>query len=447
MKGTLAVIAVLYVLYNKIFNITVHKVNSVTHRVIHKTAIVKERQLLERRKKKTRGRRHMKGTTQAYLIWLVLLSGDVELNPGPIACATCGQTFNRKARLENHQAKATPVSCDLCDKRFCFENRLHQHLRTDHIGGSGIVARGDGVENSVNSVIYPDTGHANTTEYQQIIDKHYAKIRTHRENTKNWRKINRQLPLGFTYEDLKVLLEDVRSTEHSAFKINIGFSSMLYDTVNQVYRYYYVSTNNLLFDKAFTISINRDMTDFFNKIFSLDLLNNYYLKRPSSGWVLAGLPNVEIRIYRMRRVPIGTGVELPAYVKMSKSIISLTHHKTKNYAYEDNLCLFRCLTLHFGASLYSLEREAKRLKEKLEQHTGKSYDQGIEVGMLANVEIYFNIAINVYSLQEDLTAKVIRLSKLDHDVMHLNLHENHFSYIKRFNSYAKKYTCTICGRI
>ena len=118
-----------------------------------------------------------------------------------------------------------------------------------------------------------------------------------------------------------------------------------------------------------------------------------------------------------------------------------------NRDFDDNLCLFRCLALHFGGSVHSLEREAARLKQRLEQHTSKSYNEGVEVSMLANVEIYFNIAINVYSLQEDKTANVIRLSKLDHEVMHLNLYENHFSYIKRFKSFAKKYTCTICDRI
>ena len=88
-----------------------------------------------------------------------------------------------------------------------------------------------------------------------------------------------------------------------------------------------------------------------------------------------------------------------------------------------------------------------RLKEKVEQHTGMSYDEGVEVNMLINIEMYFKIAINIYSLQEDLSAKTIRLSKLDHDIMHVNLYENYFLYIKKFRSYSKKYTCTICGRI
>ena len=31
--------------------------------------------------------------------------------------------------------------------------------------------------------------------------------------------------------------------------------------------------------------------------------------------------------------------------------------------------------------------------------------------------------------------------------MHLNLYENHFSFIKKFESYAKKFTCKLCDRV
>ena len=72
--------------------------------------------------------------------------------------------------------------------------------------------------------------------------------------------------------------------------------------------------------------------------------------------------------------------------------------------------------------------------------------------MLSTVETCFKVAINVYSLQEDKTAKSVRISNLDYkqdDVVHLNLYEDHFSYIKKgkFKSYAKKFTCPSCTRI
>ena len=164
---------------------------------------------------------------------------------------------------------------------------------------------------------------------------------------------------------------------------------------------------------------------------------------------MAGLPNVEVFVYELKEVPIGVGIELPEHVKNSRSIISLTCDENHGHNYDDNLCLFRCLALYFGTCLHSLEREVNRHKEKLEEeHTGQSFDAGVKVSMLVLVEMFFNIAINVYSLQENDHATIVRLSKLtDFNVMHLHLYEQHFSYISKFRIFAKKYECIICGRI
>ena len=185
---------------------------------------------------------------------------------------------------------------------------------------------------------------------------------------------------------------------------------MLYHAVDRVFRYFYVSNNHFLFDKAVTISSHTDINDFFNRIASLDLAESYYLRRPASGWVLAGLPNVQIRIMRMRDIPIGSSLILPSYIKRSRSIIGLSHHRYTRHAYTDNLCLFRCLALHYGASDGSLETPTKIYKKRLEQATGLCYDEGIRLDMLDDVETVFKIAINVYSLQQNKSDKVVRIS-------------------------------------
>ena len=111
------------------------------------------------------------------------------------------------------------------------------------------------------------------------------------------------------------MLENVQTAEVSAFKINLGFGCILYHVIEKVFRYYYVSNNHFLFDKTFTISNHTDIVSLFDKIVSLDLGETYYLRRPTSGWVLAGLPNIQIRIMRMPDIPIGAGVTLPSYIK------------------------------------------------------------------------------------------------------------------------------------
>ena len=44
------------------------------------------------------------------------------------------------------------------------------------------------------------------------------------------------------------------------------------------------------------------------RIIGLDLAENYYLKRPSSGWVLAGLTNLEIKKFYLNNVLLGWNV-------------------------------------------------------------------------------------------------------------------------------------------
>ena len=63
-----------------------------------------------------------------------------------------------------------------------------------------------------------------------------------------WKSINGQIAPNFTYRDLKMLLDCAKRDEHGVFKIQIGFASMLFDTVNEVYRYFYVFHNHYLFD-------------------------------------------------------------------------------------------------------------------------------------------------------------------------------------------------------
>ena len=137
------------------------------------------------------------------------------------------------------------------------------------------------------------------------------------------------------------------------------------------------------------------------------------------------------------RVPIDAGVQLPPHIKKSRST-ELTRHESHGHAFNDNLCFFRCLALHFNGSTHNLETEARLLKENLEEHTGQSYNKGVEVNMLATIENFFKIATNVYSPLEDKTAKVIHLSDLDYEnVMRLNLYEKHFHTFQNSNHTLK----------
>ena len=211
-----------------------------------------------------------------YLLCLILLSGDVEINPGPDwNCNWCSQQFgNHRTRLENHQQKATRVSCNVCNENFCFKSRLQQHQRTEGHGLPTVKQTQRRLRSVTNKEltekICPDTGYSDMAEYQECLDTNYDKIRTFTKMDSNMKVVNQQIPPTFTYGDLKSLLADVRSDEQHVFKINLGFGLILYHTITKTYRYFYVSSNHLLFDKAYTISTTYDMRDFYEKIVTLD---------------------------------------------------------------------------------------------------------------------------------------------------------------------------------
>ena len=46
------------------------------------------------------------------------------------------------------------------------------------------------------------------------------------------------------------------------------------------------------------------MNKFFKKLVDKDVVGINYQRRPSSGWVIAGMPNVEISIYLLNMKPL-----------------------------------------------------------------------------------------------------------------------------------------------
>ena len=170
----------------------------------------------------------------------------------------------------------------------------------------------------------------------------------------------------------------------------------MYHTITDTYKYHYVSTNNLLFDKAVPILTTKHIADLMKHIVSLDLATNFYLKKTSSGWVLASLTNIEYLITELKNVPIGNPDQLPAYIKNSKSIHSLTHNKNNGKKYEDNKCFFRCLALHQGAKLKGLETLTNKIKKELEDNFGENLDEGVTLAHITDIEIKYKIANQHY---------------------------------------------------
>ena len=104
-KLTFAFLFTVYMIYNAVYN---H--NNVKNHHGYSVKYVKDYaknnyyETVKKRRSIIRKRYNMKQQNfSTYLIRLLVLCGDVELNYGPVMCDTCNQRFDRPSRLANHQ--------------------------------------------------------------------------------------------------------------------------------------------------------------------------------------------------------------------------------------------------------------------------------------------------------------------------------------------------------
>ena len=353
-----------------------------------------------------------------------------------LQCESCKQTFHLAARLQEHQANPR-VTCHCCNKKFCNFEAHQKHLRSQIEPVSEIT--------DVNQRIQPSTFYKGDAGFQAIRLGKLQEIKDWEKHGSRYKIINRAINHRFTYKNLKDLLLDVYRNNRNGFKITIGFGFVLYNPTTGKYKYYYVGENNYLFDRAFTIDSITDVDTFMRKIIAVDLATNCYLQKPSSGWVLASITNVQMKLTDIDSTLLGSG-DLPEYLKRLRCLIGLTHKR--GIKYEDNLCIFRCLAIHlYRINQNCIEKPAKALRETFSEYRGKVYD-GVTIHDIPFLEQCFKCAINVYNLDENSALNILYLSPFNFkNPMYVNLYINHFSYITDFRQFAQKFKCPDCNRI
>ena len=200
--------------------------------------------------------------------------------------------------MKKHRKNASPRECDLCEKKFCTPADYKTHWIVEHRGGQVEEEEEDlEYKNILKQVISPPTGFEGEEGYKEMMEKHEDVIKDFIKQRKNiYMIINKQISPSFTYKDLYALVKKTVIKHGTVCRFNIGFGFILKHKLTDEYRYYYVSTNHLLFDKAPTISTMADLKDILKTMHDMNIGQQYYMQRPSSSWVLAGLVNVQFKI-------------------------------------------------------------------------------------------------------------------------------------------------------
>ena len=205
-------------------------------------------------------------------------------------CKDCKSVFHQVRDLERHQRSKKKIVCTCCQKTFCNNEHHQQHLRT--------VSKDESKTVDLKQQIHPATPYESLDGFQELVAEKDNDIRTRTTTSEFKDTYNLKIDSNYTYQDLRDKILEICKNQHN-FKMNLAFGFILYQIVTGEFKYYYVSSNNFLFDRAITISSIEDLNNFMKKVVNLDLATNYYLKKPSSSWVLAGLTNVQICIYKI----------------------------------------------------------------------------------------------------------------------------------------------------
>ena len=85
-------------------------------------------------------------------------------------------------------------------------------MATSHFGG-GIPAR----PAELGEPIVGETPYQELAAYEQVLDEHMDTIKSNEVNKALWKRVNRQIKPGFSYNNLKSLLDEMMSKVVSVF--------------------------------------------------------------------------------------------------------------------------------------------------------------------------------------------------------------------------------------
>ena len=213
----------------------------------------------------------------------------------PRKCKICSKEYKTIRALRKHRIDAAPEQCDECNLVFCHKRDMNLHKMSTHTGGG--CEPDTELTNILEQPICSATGFEKDSDYLEVINEHERIIKDHVKEKKNiYANINKEITPQFTYNDLHDLVKNEVYKRGKVCRINIGFGIMLKNKLTNAYRYYYVSTNHLLFKQAFTISTRDDINKFIKELYDINVCETSYLTRPDSSWLVAGLPNILIKL-------------------------------------------------------------------------------------------------------------------------------------------------------
>ena len=162
--------------------------------------------------------------------------------------------------------------------------------------------------------------------------------------------------IGTSFADIREhVLNDILGKETTLLKLNYSLGYILHHRLTGELRFFHPCQNiGRKLQVPIVIKNRDDLKEFLDSLSDLSFRNQ--TKYENSEWAFVCLTNIVFFINKLRDHLIGCGKVIPDYVKNNRGLYALVTNKQTGVAYEDKLCLFRCLSLHQDKDVGNCER-------------------------------------------------------------------------------------------
>ena len=241
------------------------------------------------------------------------------------------------------------------------------------------------------------------------------------------------------------IIQEIFNRQKRCFKINFSYNFLLQENNSGVYRFFHADRDSgRVLRMPIRISNQTDVNEFVKKVESYNPWIFAGTKGDTTVWKVRAILSTTYYVTPLLEFPIGylSYEDIPQFLRAKHSLEPLVKNKKTGLPYNDDLCFFRCVAIHFHPNKDTvLEKEVKvhRLAIKGD----------IDLAKLPDCEECFKLNINVFNVDSatDTIFPDLRSSNSYTDVMNVLFYQNHFMYIKNINKLQLSFSCQKCNAI
>ena len=292
-------------------------------------------------------------------------------------------------------------------------------------------------------------------DIHDIYRKNWTAIRSHyREHFKrkhSWGYYNIRWKSQTSKQQWCFILKSIFYRQNHAFKINFSHSFILGNIETKQKRYFHSSKNQgTVLDIPFLITNYSDLQTFIKKIEQCDILSGIIECRPSSSWKVEHVCSTTFYVDAIVDTIIGCTKHIKQSLKIFKqslrgtSVAPLISNR-RGKIYNDKLCVFRCLVMHFhryNINHPEFELKTKKYAKRWVKYCGSK--KHFTLSNLPQLERLFKINIIVYKKRNDTFIPYVKSVYSYQKTMYVLLTGQHFSFIRNINVFTKTFICKKC---